>query len=271
MLSWKFRDALYKCAAGQYHTAWRHCVKTRPQQQHTVHRSKGAEYSDTWIHPRGFIIVTKAYIDVSSSTAGPHRRQLHNRTTTMKLTTALAAAFAGCAAAAQQAAEVYIVPQPNAVTTSVPRSLARLILMQRLAQGEGFSTIEIPDSADLSEVSALMNDFGKTTTPLFTHGAATPRQLVLMVEGMTEEQIHTTGKAFDMPPTLTISNPPSHAAHEKLAANDFWDIGVTKKDCSIYELTNPSMDACWSGKSAYMRLNAEKVLATGDLRNLGSR
>lgn len=180
----------------------------------------------------------------------------------MKLTTGLIAAFAGCAAAAQQAAQVYMLPRPDSSTPTISRSLARLILLQRLApSGKGPSYSELPDGTDADDFVSLMNQFGKAPAPLFTDGEATsPRQLVVMLEGMTERQIDDMSKAFDVKPAFAISNPPSGAAHEQLAHTDFYNLGVTNhNECSLLDLANPSQEGCWSGKSAVKRLNVQKV------------
>lgn len=185
----------------------------------------------------------------------------------MKLTVALAAAFAGCVAAAQQA-EVYMIPNPDnsLPQATISRSLARLILLQRLApSGKGPSTSDIPDGSDPEEIVSMMNQFGKAPAPLFTDGEATaPRQLVVLVEGVTDTEMDTTKKAFGGAPAFTISNPPSDAAHERLVTNDFYNVGVAKDtECSLLELTgyfsDPSMERCWSGRSAVKRLNMQNV------------
>lgn len=180
----------------------------------------------------------------------------------MKLTAGLIAAFVGCAAAAQQAAQVYMLPRPSAPSTpSISRSLARLLLLQRLAPtGQGPSTNEIPDGTDAEEVVSLLNAFGKAPAPLFTDADATaPRQLLLMLEDMTEPQINDAMKALDITVALTITNPPSTVAHESLLRNDFEAAGVESLNpISLLELAKPN-PKLWRGRSAFASYSAQKV------------
>lgn len=183
----------------------------------------------------------------------------------MKLNLGLAAALAGFAAAAQQAAEVYIISNGAPESTSTPSispSLARLILLQRLAPaGKGPSTADIPDGADAESVVDLMNQFGKEPLSLFGEGEpVSPRQLVVMLEGLTDEQIKEMGKALDTKPAFTIADPPSSSAHDKLVKGDFYNAGVAKEHkCLVGEVTNPFADHCWSGMSTVAKYNVQKV------------
>jgi hypothetical protein len=194
-----------------------------------------------------------------------HPAQLHRpQPTIMKLTLGLVAALAGCAAAAQQAAEVYILPGASQSSTvpSVSRSLARLILLQRLAPaGKGPSTAEIPNGSDAENVVSLISKFGKEPVPLFGQGETlAPSQLVVMLEGLHDDQIKTLGRSFKSGPSFTISDPPSAHANEKLISNDVYNVGVTNDHkCSIKKLSNPFDKNCWSGKSAVAKYNVQKV------------
>ncbi|CAM1504444.1 Fc.00g020350.m01.CDS01 [Cosmosporella sp. VM-42] len=179
----------------------------------------------------------------------------------MKLSIGFSAALASFAAAAQQAAEVYILPPPTAASTSISPSLARLVLLQRIAPiGKGPSIHDIPDGADPEDVVSLMNKFGKTPVQLFEgKDHATPNQLVVMLEGMTEAQIKELGSAFEIQPAFTIANPPSAKAHDKLLKNDFYNAGITNEnECSMEEVANPFEKKCWNGKAAVAKYDVSK-------------
>ncbi|KAK7430176.1 hypothetical protein QQZ08_003361 [Neonectria magnoliae] len=180
----------------------------------------------------------------------------------MKLTIGLSAALASFAAAAQQAAKVYILPATlSASSTPVSPSIARLILLQRLAPiGKGASFSDVPDTADPEEVVALMNKFGKEPLQLFTEDErVSPSQLVIMLEGMTDTQIYHMGVALEMQPAFTIANPPSKSAHEQLLKNDFYNAGITNEHrCSLDQVINPFEESCWSGLSTVAKYDVSK-------------
>ncbi|KOS18265.1 putative endoplasmic reticulum membrane protein [Escovopsis weberi] len=193
----------------------------------------------------------------------------------MKPALGFLAALATCAAAAQPVADVFILPRPDAslssssssssstatTTPSLSRSLTRLLLLQRLAHpGKGPFAKDIPSGLDLEEVASALNSFGKTLPPLFGDDQPEePRQLVLMLEGLTEKQIKDTAALLKVQPSFTISNPPSAGAHKKLATNDFYNAGVTNEhDCGIDDATNPFKEECWSGKSTVARYSVGK-------------
>lgn len=181
----------------------------------------------------------------------------------MKLTIGLSVALASFVAAAQQAAEVYILPTTqSASTTNVTPSLARLILLQRLASnGKGLSSHEIPDTVAPEDAVALINKYGKAPEKLFSNEQdVSPSQLVIMLEGMTEEQMKELGIAIEAQPAFTIANPPSSDAHDNLIKNDFYNVGVTNEHgCLLDQITNPFEEACWSGKSTVAKYDVSKV------------
>lgn len=183
----------------------------------------------------------------------------------MKLSIGLSVALASFAAAAQQAAKVYILPQPDAATTTVTPNLARLIFLQRIAPiGKGASIHDVSNDEELAEAVSLMNQFGKVPVRLFDEkDNSAPSQLVVMLEGMTEVQIEEFGKSVGMDAAFTINNPPSASAHDKLLKNDFYNAGVTnEKECAIEQITNPFNEDCWSGKAAAAKYDVSKVLAS---------
>lgn len=186
----------------------------------------------------------------------------------MKLNIGLAAALAGCAAAAQNAADVFILrdsadasSSSSSTTPSITPSIARLLLLQRLAPaGKGPSVSDIPEDADLAEVVSVMNQFGPAPVSLFEKAVASPSQLLIMLEGLTEDQISQTAQTLKLEPALRISDPPSASAHDQLIANDFYNVGVTKEhECPVSQVTNPFEERCWSGQSTVAKYNVQKV------------
>lgn len=184
----------------------------------------------------------------------------------MKLTAGLLAALAGCAAAAAPpAAEVFLVPTREASSSKTPsmsRSLARLVLLQRLAPtGQGPSVHDIPTNTDVDAAVSAMNTFGKPPPALFANGASEPpSQLVMMLEGMTEEQIQSVGRQFKTKPAFTIADPPSSNAHDELIRIDFSRAGVSNDNrCSVQQVVNP-LEECWGGKQAAVaKFDVKKV------------
>ncbi|EFY88726.1 hypothetical protein J3458_002222 [Metarhizium acridum] len=169
----------------------------------------------------------------------------------MKLTAGLITAFAGYVAAAQQSAEVFIVPTGDASSPpAITPSLARLLLLQRLApSGRGLSLHDIPNGVGTEHAVSLINRFGKDIPPLFSDGQATePSQLVLMLESMDDKQMKGLRKALGMSPSFTIADPPSGKAHRDLMELDFYRAGVADgSKCSIQQVVNP-LESCWAGK-----------------------
>ncbi|KAH7156415.1 hypothetical protein EDB81DRAFT_646898 [Dactylonectria macrodidyma] len=180
----------------------------------------------------------------------------------MKLTIGLSAALASFAAAAQHAAEVYILPEPQSgPLSSISASFARLILLQRLAPtGTGPSLRDIPDFADPEDAVALMNALGKEPLQLFADDErVSPSQLVVMLEGMTDAQFKEIGAALETKPAFTVPNPPSADAHDKLIKNDFYNVGITNDHkCPLDQVINPFEESCWSGKSTVAKYDVSK-------------
>lgn len=189
----------------------------------------------------------------------------------MKLTAGLIATLAGCAAAAQPDAEVYLVParEASSTTPSLSPSLARLVLLQRLAPiGHGPSLHDVPKGVDTEEAVSVMNRFGKAPPTLFADSSDDePSQLVMMLEGMTREQIKELGHALERKPEFTIPDPPSSKAHDDLVTLDFHNAGVTNgNNCDMRQVVNP-LEECWNGKrSAVAKYNVKKVNQTLNCR-----
>ncbi|KAF7550118.1 hypothetical protein G7046_g8122 [Stylonectria norvegica] len=200
-----------------------------------------------------------SYLDLSQARQPPSFIIARSK---MKLTIGLSAALASFVAAAPQAAEVYMLPAPqSALTTVVSPSIARLILLQRIAPiGQGPAFRDVPDDANPDDVVDLMNRFGKAPTPLFPgKDDASPKQLLVMLEGMTEKDIKTMGDGFKLEPALLVKDPPSTSAHEKLVKNDFYNAGITNEHkCSLDENLDPFEEKCWSGKANVVKYDITK-------------
>ncbi|QPG95038.1 hypothetical protein C2857_007533 [Epichloe festucae Fl1] len=172
----------------------------------------------------------------------------------MKLIAGLIAALAGCATAAQQSAEVYIVSRGDVSSPpAVTPSLARLLILQRLASnGQGFLQYDIPDGVDTEKAMSFLNRFGKSIPSLFSAGETTlPNQLVLMLDVMSDSHMKELRKALSISPSFTIADPPADRAHKELIELDLIDkLGVADGNkCSIQQIANP-MENCWNGKSS---------------------
>ncbi|KAL7908575.1 hypothetical protein GGI35DRAFT_480187 [Trichoderma velutinum] len=180
----------------------------------------------------------------------------------MKLSLGIAAAFVSCAAASQPAADVYILPnRESASPPSIPSSVARLILL-KLANSGSFSMVhDIPDDADTEEVVSLMNRYGGVTPSLFDELAHEPKQLFIMLQGLTEEQMKETRAKLHLQPSFTIPDAPYT---DRLR----WATGFgmppselrtgKKTSCSYDEMTNPVGSRCWTGKTLMANLDVQK-------------
>jgi hypothetical protein len=187
----------------------------------------------------------------------------------MKLNLGITAALAGCvAAASQSAANVYMFSSSLDAPTdapAIPRSLARLILLQRLAPfGQGPSVTELPNDIDSEAAVDALNTFGKAAPSLFEDdNDAAPHQLVVMLENVSENHIKEVvrmGKQYKMSPSFTITNPPSSKAHDQLIQSDVYDAGVAHQHkCPIGKVINKNDAQCWSGKSTIARYDISKV------------
>lgn len=183
----------------------------------------------------------------------------------MKLSIGLAAALAGCATAAQQAAQVYMFrndASPGSSTPALPPSLARLILLQRLAvRGNGPSTDDIPTDMDLETAVDLMNEYGVKGFSIGEEATESPYQAVVMIDGFTEDQMKSMDTRFEMQPAFMIESPPSSSASDNLIKNDLYNVGVTNgaPTCALQSVLNPTERACWSGKSTVAKYSIQKV------------
>ncbi|KAL6876777.1 hypothetical protein J3F83DRAFT_759214 [Trichoderma novae-zelandiae] len=180
----------------------------------------------------------------------------------MKLTLGIAAALVGCAAAAQPAADVYILPNREAAPPpSISSSVAGLITQQRSSSGSVASVSEIPDNVDVETVVSLMNQFGKARPSLFDELAEEPKQLFVMLEGLTEEQIKETRAKLNVQPSFTIPDVPSTDRLRWATGLDMSFHKGSKKEkmaCSFDEMTNPFAERCWKGNLLIAEFDVQK-------------
>lgn len=186
----------------------------------------------------------------------------------MKLTLGIIAAFASCAAAKQPGADVYLLPnRESASPTTIPSNLARLIVMQRQSSGRDLSINDIPEDADVEKVATLMNEFGKPVPSLFDEATDEPSQLLIMVEGLTEEQIKDTRGKLDVQPAFTISDAPTGNYFEWYTGIDVSIAvhkGQKKRSCELDDIINPLDERCWRGKSLIAQFDVQTVCIDTD-------
>ncbi|KAM3433755.1 hypothetical protein NHJ13734_006307 [Beauveria thailandica] len=179
----------------------------------------------------------------------------------MKFTAGIIAALASCTAAATTTGQAFTFPRDeSASTASLDRSLARLVFLQRLANpGEGPTINDIPESISVDDAVNTLNKFVPSRDALF---AATPmaKRLLVMVDGMTAQQIEDAGKALGQDATFTIDDLPSSTANRDLFEIDAYNAGATTEhSCSLSEILEMKNGQCWSESSTAARYNvAEK-------------
>ncbi|KAF9872565.1 arsenate reductase [Colletotrichum karsti] len=182
----------------------------------------------------------------------------------MKLSVGLATALAGVATAlsSDQPADVYVLQSTqssNSDIPSLPRQIARLVLLQRLSPEGQHGTWDLPESISSEKAVSYLNEFGMAPQGLFSNAASTnPSQLVVMLEGITGDDAKTLQKSFGASPSFKVGDAPSAAANSLLLANDFQNIGVTNKGCRFDKAINPFAEECWSGKSSVARYDMKK-------------
>ncbi len=182
----------------------------------------------------------------------------------MKFSAGIAAALAGCASAAQTAGQAYVFPRPDSSSSAtMTRSLARLVFLQRLASsGQGPSINDIPSDIGIDEAVTTLNRFGDSPERLFSHAAPedVPNRLLVMVEGMTQQQIDDANKALGSEAAFTITEPPSTSANDKFFDIDVYNAGV-KSDhkCSLSKIMELNDDKCWSNKATAVKYNLGNV------------
>ncbi|WYZ44641.1 hypothetical protein EsH8_VII_001077 [Colletotrichum jinshuiense] len=183
----------------------------------------------------------------------------------MKLSVGLATALAGVATAlsSDQPADVYLLQskQPSSSDIpSLPREIARLILLQRLSPEGQRASWDLPEHITNEKAVEYLNEFGKAPQALFSNAASmNPSQLVVMLEGITADDAKTLQKSLaGTGPSFKIANAPSAAANDLLLTNDFPSVGVAQKGCTFEKAINPFAEQCWSGKASVVRYDTKK-------------
>ncbi|KAL2756699.1 hypothetical protein ACRALDRAFT_1080843 [Sodiomyces alcalophilus JCM 7366] len=184
----------------------------------------------------------------------------------MKVSLGVAAALAGLATAAPQPqpANVYVL-QPNppaaAAVPLIPRQLARLVLLQRLAPEGGVGSLnDLPN--DLSDDKAVfyLNQLGKAPQPLFdTVASVEPSQLLIMLEGVTSDaELELKDALAGHAPAFTVSESPSSMAHREFIQQDLLSAGVSRSECELEKAINPLDEECFSGKASVASFDLKK-------------
>ncbi|RDA86892.1 hypothetical protein CP532_1421 [Ophiocordyceps camponoti-leonardi (nom. inval.)] len=183
----------------------------------------------------------------------------------MKLKAGLLAASSGVLAIAQPLAQVHILSTHDAApttATSLSPAVARLVVLQRLgADNLGTAFRDLPANADIEGAVSALNTFGKKTSPLIKGGeGGDPSQLVLMLEGVSTDDLDVLVHALGNRPAFEITNPSSSGDLESITQGGFQQTGA--KDvghCDLGQITNPLTEECWGGgQSAFARFDLSK-------------
>ncbi|KAG7152139.1 hypothetical protein HYQ46_012035 [Verticillium longisporum] len=148
----------------------------------------------------------------------------------MKFSLGVAAALAGFTSALQPA-DVYILQSKQASTSetpSLPRQVARLILLQRLAPEAWTDSLnDIPEDVTTETAVSYINRFGKSPQPLFDNKATSePSQLLVMLEGISTEDAKSLKKTLKgSSPAFEVNDAPSSVANHNLAQSDMASAG----------------------------------------------
>ena len=185
----------------------------------------------------------------------------------MKLSAGLTAALAGIvAAASSQPAEVYLLhgrdqSSTQSTSPSLPRQLARLILLQRLhADGRAGSLKDLPPSTSEEDAITYLNKFGKPTRPLFADSAPRPAQLVVLLEGITAENTKVLGDVIpNWKPSFTVGDVPSSAAHRAFIQGELPEQDMSSLGCSFEQTLNPVDGSCTKHVNRVARYDVQQV------------
>ncbi|RDA90749.1 hypothetical protein CP533_2970 [Ophiocordyceps camponoti-saundersi (nom. inval.)] len=183
----------------------------------------------------------------------------------MKLKAGLLAASSGFLAIAQPLANVYILSAQEAsppTATSLPPAVARLVVQQRL----GANNLEpafrdLTENTDIEVAVSALNKFGKKTPPLIKGGdGGDPSQLVVMLEGVSTDELDVLVNALGSPPTFEISHGLSSSDSDKIIKSGLQEPGAKDvSHCDLRQITNPLTEECWNGKqSAFARFDVRE-------------
>lgn len=181
----------------------------------------------------------------------------------MKFAAGIIAALASCATAATATGQAFTFPRDESASpSSLGRSLARLVLLQRLAgPGQGPSIRDIPQGVSSDDAVAALNKFSSTGDALFSkEHAQQGKRLLVMIDGMTAQQIKDAGKALGKKAAFTIEDLPSSNANREFFDFDVYNAGATKEhSCSLREIVQMKDTKCWGEQSTAARYSVDKV------------
>ncbi|ROV99757.1 hypothetical protein VSDG_03030 [Cytospora chrysosperma] len=175
---------------------------------------------------------------------------------------ALAGLAGSAVGATHDPAEVYILTSnPSDYRSNgspkdqLPRQLARDILFQRLMVDNRLSS-DIVGEKTLEYISK----YGSTTKPLFGAEGIAPSQLVVLLEGVTEDNVKPLKEAIyeegHSEPAFRILDAPSAKANKHLVDVEFAATG-TSGSCDAAAAVNP-YGSCWSGMSLAVKYDVAK-------------
>lgn len=154
----------------------------------------------------------------------------------------------------------------------VPAPVARAVIHQRLAL-DPRTAVTLQDllaavpshgeiGIDAEAMIDVLNHFGKPTAALFGDGPTdTPAQLVVMVEGVTEQAAGPVSEAFgDKSLAFTVPGTVDPAEIDRMVDQELVPLGVkSSSDCLLYD------NGCRDADSVIVRYDIKKVcLATFD-------
>ncbi|KAF3764312.1 hypothetical protein M406DRAFT_291360 [Cryphonectria parasitica EP155] len=192
----------------------------------------------------------------------------------MRLLSRLAVAgLAGLAgAAASEPAEVYILSKSNPSASSsnpqIPRHVARDIVISRVGGQTDLGAL--PESITTDDALSYISQYGRPPKPLFgdaassSAGGVVPSQLVIMLEGIDENNAKNLRKALKSQgskPAFTIADPPSAKANKDLVDIELSSVSGS---CDITAVINP-YDSCWDGLSLVVKYDVRKNPSTLDV------
>ncbi|OTB01263.1 hypothetical protein M426DRAFT_323652, partial [Hypoxylon sp. CI-4A] len=154
-----------------------------------------------------------------------------------------------------QRAEAYLIRQTkpaSLIPPPIPNEVARAIVLQRLSTPEQPSNFgPLPETVCEYKAVSYVNEFGKTTRPLFEDDsdANEPNQLVIAFTGVTSNN-HKNFKA-----ALSSSYIPLAFTAPGLSQIPFKG---KKSKCAFEQSIDPSNSKCWKGTTQYLELDAGK-------------
>ncbi|KUI70560.1 hypothetical protein VM1G_06549 [Cytospora mali] len=181
----------------------------------------------------------------------------------MRLLNGLAlAGLAGLAVGAtQEPAEVYILSSNPSEFKSygtpkekLPRQVARDVLFRRVVADSSLSSDIVGDKA-----LKFLSRYGGNTKPLFGEVSVAPSQLVVLLEGVTEDNAKSLKEGIakeGFESAFNIMDAPSAKANKHLVDVEFAATG-SSGSCDVEAAINP-YDSCWNGMSLVVKYDVTK-------------